>query len=74
MRYTSGEPVDEGDHVLLDGDAAVVEEVIETPDEQANMGLDEPGVMLISEQLGRVFQSTGTGWDDLEVVRRGEES
>ena len=73
MRYADGTEVHDGDLVTYARRPAVVEELVDTPDKLWAWGLDEPGVMLMCEAFGRVFERfDGDSWDEITFVARGE--
>jgi len=55
--YTDGSPIKAGDSVLLEHGQTpgTVELVVITPAEMEAIGVEEPGVMLLSPPFGRVY-------------------
>jgi hypothetical protein len=73
IRYATGEVAKVGDRVDEDGWDAVVEDVIAAPEDMARWGLDEPGLMLKSQEGGLVFEPCDSGsWHALEFRSRAE--
>ncbi len=72
MRYASGELVELGDCVLLEQGRTkgVVQAIIETPEQMAEWGLDEPGLLLASEPFGLVFWPESEPYDPVIFVSR----
>ena len=71
LRYATGEIAKVGDRVINDVWKSVVEEVITTPEEQGQWGLNEPGLMLRCKEAGLVFEPFGSdGWDAIVFEER----
>jgi len=70
--YATGEIACDGDRVLDDVWTAIVEEVISSPDDMARWGLREPGLMLLTDVAGLVFEPCSSiAWD--AIVLEGRE-
>ena len=73
MHYATGEIVCVGDRVDDDGWAAIVEEVVSSPEEMARWGVQEPGVMLKTEAAGLVFElCSSIAWDAIVLKGRAK--
>jgi hypothetical protein len=73
MRYDDGNEILSGDEVDLDGEAAIVETVLETPDALEAYGLptDRPGVLFECQRMGGVFEPRdGISWNAILLLRR----
>jgi hypothetical protein len=57
LTYADGSPIQVGDTVLLEHGQTpgTVELVVLTPVEMETIGVEEPGVMLLSPPFGRVY-------------------
>ena len=57
LTYADGSPIQVGDYVLLEHGQTpgTVELVVLTPAEMETVGVEEPGVMLLSPPFGRVY-------------------
>ncbi len=57
MRYSTGELVEVGDSVLIEGGktAGIVHAVVESPKQMLEWGVDEAGLSIESEPFGLVF-------------------
>ena len=57
QNYPDGSPFIVGDHLLIEHGRtpATIERLIVSPEEMADWGLMEPGLMLLSPPFGRVF-------------------
>ena len=57
LTYADGSPIKVGDSVLLENGQTpgTVELVVLTPTEMEAIGVEEPGVMLLSPPFGRVY-------------------
>jgi hypothetical protein len=56
IHYATGEVVEPGDRVELDGELSTVEVVIDREIDLRSWGLNERGLMLNNTTLGRVFE------------------
>jgi hypothetical protein len=77
LTYADGSPIQVGDAVTLEhGRAAgTVELVVLTVAEMAEIGVDEPGVMLLSPPFGRVYLSERSlQMEPLQFVAHGPEA
>lgn len=73
MQYDDGNEILSGDKVDLDGEAAIVETVLETPEALAALGLptDCPGVLFEGVRTGAVFEPRdGISWNAILLLRR----
>ena len=72
MRYASGEHVELGDCVMLERGRTkgVVQAIIETPEQMAEWGVEEPGLLLESEPFGLVFWPEPELYDPVIFVSR----
>ncbi|MBC9251305.1 hypothetical protein A9179_13605 [Pseudomonas alcaligenes] len=72
MRYVSGEYVELRDCVMLEHGRTegVVQTIIEAPEQMAEWGVDEPGLLLESEQFGLVFWPESEPYDPVIFVSR----
>ena len=70
MKYADRQPVLVGDEVDLDGEHAVVEAVIESPEAMADYGYDEPSVVFRCDRMGLVSQACDPEWTDIFLIRR----
>ncbi len=73
LTYADGSPIKIGDSVLLENGQTpgIVELVVATPEAMQELGVDVPGVMLLSPPFGRVYipeQSLQS--EPLELVSR----
>ena len=74
LAYADGSPIQIGDAVTLERGrtAGTVELVVLTLVEMAEIGVDEPGVMLLSPPFGRVYLSQRClKMEPLQLVARG---
>ena len=74
LTYADGLPVQVGDSVTLEDGRTpgVVELVVLTAVQMAEVGVEEPGVMLLSPPFGRVFLSEGSlQMEPLQFVSHG---
>jgi len=57
LTYADGSTIKVGDSVLLENrrTPGTVELVVVTPAEMASIGVEEPGVMLLSPPFGRIY-------------------
>jgi hypothetical protein len=75
VRYSSGQLAMVGDRVIDDVWQATVEAVVVSPAQMAEWGVHEPGLMLITDGAGRVFEPcSSVGWSAVELQSRGEAS
>jgi hypothetical protein len=75
IRYSTGERARAGDRVIDDVWPAIVEAVISSPEEMANWGVDEPGLMLLTEAAGLVFEyCSSIAWDAIVLVASAADS
>lgn len=72
MHYLTGEEVQLGDQVLIEGrqTAGVVEYIIETAEEIREWNLEEKGVLLASDPFGSVFWPIEKKSDPVVFVSR----
>jgi hypothetical protein len=72
MRYASGEHAEPGDCVMLEHGRTkgVVQVVIATPEQMAEWGVGEPGLLLESEPFGLVFWPESEPYDPVIFVSR----
>ena len=74
LSYADGSSVQVGDSVTLENGRTpgVVELVVLTAAQMAEIGVDEPGVMLLSPPFGRVYLSEGClQMEPLQFVSHG---
>jgi hypothetical protein len=71
IMFADGVEVHVGDRITLEGEPSVVEVIIDTEDEKAAWGLQEIGLMVTNESMGRVFQSVNAvDWNAVEFIAR----
>lgn len=73
MNYISGEKIKVGDKVRIERGRTpgVVEHIIESEQDMKEWGLDEQGLLLLSEPLGSVFWPLSETYDPVIFVSRG---
>ena len=73
MNYISGEEIKVGDKVLIEQrrTPGLVEHIIETDQDMKEWGLDEQGLLLLSEPFGSIFWPLSETYDPVIFVSRG---
>ena len=70
LHYFDLQEVRMGDVVDFDGEPGIVIEILESSYEVAEAAMDCPAVGFLTENLGRVYQSTtDCGWESISLVR-----
>lgn len=73
LNYPDGTPVHIADHIVYDGTEGVVETIVEGDDVE-RWDLDEPGILVLCDEFGRLFIPNDPDlWRDVTFVRRGDQ-
>jgi hypothetical protein len=73
-RYSSGERIRAGDHVLYHGERAKVEFVAAADDRETRWYVEQcgHGCMVLAPSFGRVYVTAAESGEDLQFVSRGD--
>ena len=76
LTYTSGEEIQQGDHVVYHGEAGTVEFVAKLEDPQTKWYVEQygGGCMVLAPSFGRVFVDKPNTDQDLELVSRNNQA
>ncbi len=71
IAYADGTPAIVGDAVDFDGEASIVDAVIDSSEDRALWGLEERGLMLRNKMFGLLFTPAGAfDWASVALVGR----
>jgi hypothetical protein len=72
INYADGTEAKTVDHVDYDGEPSVVDAIVDSPEQCADWGLTDRGLMFKNAAFGLVFESVDSStWDAIVFLHRG---